>query len=96
MFRCSADAPERLPLVDGDMVGFQALDDVLRIGFGGVVRVALESDVGDDLSHDSASNPSGLRVPFDTITAFERFRHASALAARGETAAGPSTFATAC
>ena len=57
------------------MVGFIALDEILGLPFGGVVRVALEFHIGDDFLHDSAANPARFRIPFDVIAAFERLGH---------------------
>lgn len=59
------------------MIGFIAFDEILGLLFGGVVGVALERLIGNDLPHDSAANSTCFRIPFDVITAFERCRHLS-------------------
>ena len=58
-----------------DVVGFIALDEILRFFFGGMVGVALECHIRNDFLHDSAANPAGFRIPFDVIAASERPRH---------------------
>ena len=59
------------------MIGFIALDEILRFFFGGVVSVAFEFHFGNDFLHDSAANSTCFRVPFDVITTFERLGHLS-------------------
>ena len=60
-----------------DVVGFIALDEILRFFFGGVVGVAFEFHFGNDFLHDGAANSSCFRVPFDVIATFERLGHLS-------------------
>lgn len=58
-----------------DVIGFVALDEILGLFFGGVVRVALERHIGNDFLHDSPANATCFRIPFNVITAFERLGH---------------------
>ena len=58
-----------------EVIGFIALDEILRFFFGGVVSVPFEFHFGDDFVHDSAANSTCFRVPFDVITTFERLGH---------------------
>ena len=60
-----------------DAVSLITLDDVLRFVLRGVVHVALETNVGDNLLHDDAANSTCLGVPFDVITALERLGHST-------------------
>lgn len=57
------------------MVSLIALDEILGGFFGGVVRVALESHVGNDFLHDRAADAACLRIPCDVVAAFERLGH---------------------
>src|SRR5262249_51583457 len=59
-------------LVDRDVIGLQAFDEVLRLGFRGVMSVALHPDVRGHRSHHGASNPTSFRIPFDAIATLER------------------------
>lgn len=60
-----------------DVVGLVALDEILGLRFRGVMDVAFESHVGNDFLHDDAPNSTGLRIPFNVITALERLHHRS-------------------
>ncbi len=60
-----------------DVVGFIALDEILRFFFGGVAGVAFEFDFRNDFLHDGAANSTCFRVPFDVIATFERLGHLS-------------------
>lgn len=55
-----------------DVVGFIALDEILRFFFGGVVGIAFEFHSGNDFLRDSAANSPCFRAPFNVIAAFER------------------------
>jgi hypothetical protein len=61
--------------VNGDVVGFVALDQILRFFFGGVMSVAFEYHIGHNSLRDSAANWTCFRIPFDVIAAFERLGH---------------------
>ncbi len=61
--------------MDRNMIGFVALDQVLRRLPGRVVHVTFESGVGSDLFGDNAAKPASFRVPPHVITYAERFRH---------------------
>ena len=60
------------------VIGFVALDDILRLFFGSVVGVAFEFHFGNDFLHDRAANSTCFRVPFDVVATFERLGHLSA------------------
>ena len=65
-----------------DVIGFVALDEILRFFFGGVMRVTFGFHIGNDFLHDHAANSTCFRVPFDVITTFERLRHRSVASER--------------
>ena len=58
------------------MVCLITLDEILGFVFRGVVDIAFDSHVGNDLLYDKAANSAGLRVPLDVISSFEHFGHA--------------------
>ena len=60
-----------------DVIGFVALDEVLRLFLGSVVGVAFEFHFGNDFLYDSAANSTCFRVPFDVVATFERLGHLS-------------------
>ena len=60
-----------------DVIGFIAVDEILRFFFGGVVGVAFEFHFGNDFLHDRAANSTCFRVPFDVIASFEGLGHLS-------------------
>ena len=66
-----------------DVIGFVALDEILRFFFRSVVGVAFEFHFGNDFLHDSAANSTCFRVPFDVIATFERLGHLQSLPNRG-------------
>jgi hypothetical protein len=57
------------------VIGFGALNEILGFFFGGVVGVALKSNIGNYFLHDNAANPTHFRIPFDVIATFERLGH---------------------
>src|SRR5690348_11834813 len=57
------------------MVCLLALDDVLRLVLGRVMKVALEPRAADNLLHDHAANSSRFRVPTHMIAAPEVLAH---------------------
>ena len=59
----------------GDMVGFIALDFILRLIGIGVMRVSLVVDVFCMHLDDPAADASGLGIPGDVVADFETFRH---------------------
>lgn len=61
--------------MDRNMIGFVALDQVLRRFPGRMVHVTFEPGVGSDLFDDNAANPASFRVPPHVITYAEGFRH---------------------
>ena len=61
--------------MNSDVVGPRALYKVLRFILRGVVRVALEANIGDNFPEDHTANSSRFRVPFNTVTALERMSH---------------------
>jgi hypothetical protein len=63
--------------VNGDVIGFIALDEILGFLFSGVVRVAFEFHIGNHFLHYNAANSTCFRVPFDVIATFERLGHFS-------------------
>lgn len=62
-----------------DVIGFIALDQVLRFFFGGVASVAFEFHFGNDFLHDSAAHSTCFRVPLDVVATLERLGHLSVL-----------------
>lgn len=66
---------ERPSLVDSNVVGFVALDEVLRFVLRGMVHVAFEPHIGNDFLHHHAANPARFGVPFDVIAALECLWH---------------------
>src|ERR1700740_891842 len=64
--------------VNGDVVGLQALDDVLRVGFRCVMCISFEADIRHDLPDDRSPNTTRFRVPFDPIAALEGLPHTPA------------------
>src|SRR5215472_902398 len=65
------NAPESTAFVNRDVIRLQALDQVLRIGFRGVMRVPLDPSVRSHFLDDRASHTAGLRVPFDSVASLE-------------------------
>jgi len=63
--------------VNCDVIGFVALDEILRLFFGSVVGVAFEFHFGNDFLHDGAANSTCFRVPLDVIATLERLGHHS-------------------
>jgi hypothetical protein len=61
--------------VNCDVIGFIALDEILRLFFGGVVGIALEFHVRNHFLYNGAADLACFRIPFDVIAAFERFGH---------------------
>ena len=57
------------------VVGFIALDEILRFISRGVVHIPFEPHVRNNSLHDYAANSASLRVPFDMITALECLSH---------------------
>ena len=66
---------QRFCLVNCNVIGFIALDDVLRLFLRSMVQIALETNSCDNLLNDHATNPSCFRVPLNVVTALERLRH---------------------
>ena len=58
-----------------DVIGFIALDEILRLFFGGVVGIALEFHVGNHFLYNGAADPACFRIPSYVIAAFERLGH---------------------
>jgi hypothetical protein len=46
--------------VDRDVIGLQAFDEVLRLGFRGVMGISLDPNVRGHFSHHGASHPTGF------------------------------------
>src|SRR5689334_15416427 len=67
----SPQPPERGAFVQGDVLGFIALDLVLRFILAGVVRVAFIIHVFGVHPHNAASDPPRFRIPRDMIADFE-------------------------
>jgi hypothetical protein len=65
------DLLEGRPLVDRQVVGLVALDDVLRLLYRSVPLVAVEEDLPGHFLLDRPSHLSCLRVPFDMIARLE-------------------------
>ena len=57
--------------MDYYVVGFIALDEILRFLSRGVVHVPFEPHVRNNFLHDYAANSARLRVPCNMITALE-------------------------
>jgi hypothetical protein len=66
-------------LVDRQVVGLVALDDVLRLLFGGVPFVAFENNLRRRFLLDRSSNPPGFRIPLNMVAALEIGCHGSNL-----------------
>jgi len=66
---------QRFCLVNCNVIGFIALDDVLRLFLRSMVQIAFETNSCDNLLNDHATNPSCFRVPLNMVTALERLRH---------------------
>ena len=49
--------------MNGDVLGFIAFDEILRLVFGGVVGVALERHIGNHFLYDSAADAVCFRIP---------------------------------
>lgn len=58
-----------------DVIGFVALNEILGLFFGGVVRVAFEVHIGNRFLYDGAADPACFRIPSYVIAAFERLGH---------------------
>ncbi len=58
-----------------EVIGFIALNEILGLFFGGVVGVAFDFHIGNDLLDDSAADPACFRIPCDVIAAFECLGH---------------------
>jgi hypothetical protein len=69
------DVFQRRFLVNCDVVGPVALDQVLGLFLRSVMHVALKTSIGHHFLYNHAANSSGFRVPFDMVAAFEGFRH---------------------
>src|SRR5262249_19173084 len=69
------DLLEGGPLMDGQVVGLVALDDVLRLRFRGVPPVALKDDLPGHFLLDRPPDPACFRVPLDMIARLEVGRH---------------------
>jgi len=61
--------------VNRDVVGLVAPNEILRFVLRGVVDIAFESHIGDDLLHDNAANPTCFRIPCNVVAAFELLGH---------------------
>src|SRR5215472_18569410 len=57
------------------MVGFIALDEILRLFFRCVVYVAFEPHVRNNPLQNYAADAACFRVPLHVVTAFERLSH---------------------
>jgi hypothetical protein len=73
--RFPCDFSQRRTLVDGDVIGLVALDEILRLGFGGMPLVSLEGDLGSNLLLNHAGNASGFRVPRYAVACFKTPGH---------------------
>src|SRR5438132_6813933 len=69
------DFREGRPLVDREVVGLVALDDVLRLVFGSVPLVALEGDLGGHFLLNGSADPSRFRIPLNMISSPEVAGH---------------------
>jgi hypothetical protein len=59
--------------MDSYMIGFVAVDDVLRLVFRGVVNIAFESSVRRDFSGDHSAHTAGFRIPGDMVAHLKHF-----------------------
>jgi hypothetical protein len=57
--------------VDGNVIGFLALDEVLRLVPRGMMDVTFEAYVGNNFLHDDAAHSPCLRVPLHVVAVFE-------------------------
>ena len=64
-------APQRPPLVQGDVIGLVAPDRILRILGAGMMNVALVGHIFLVYPHDTATHPAGFRIPADVISDLE-------------------------
>ena len=64
--------PKGRAFVNCYVLGFIALDEILRFLSSGVVHIPFEPHVRNNFLHDYAANSACLRVPFNMITALER------------------------
>src|SRR6516164_4786723 len=70
-----ADTSKRAALVHGDVIGFVALDFVLRVVFRGVPQIALMGKIPPVHLDDFAAHARGFRVPADVAADSEFFSH---------------------
>jgi hypothetical protein len=63
--------PQCAALMEGDMVGFIALDFILRLILARVVGIAFVVDVFGVHPHHSAADAASLGIPADMIANFE-------------------------
>ena len=71
----SAQVPEHGTLVQRDVIGFVALDFVLRLVRRGTVDVALVIDRPCVNLDNCPAHPPGFRIPADMVADLEFFRH---------------------
>jgi hypothetical protein len=76
------DLRQSAALVHGDVVGFVALDLVLRIIFRAVMYIALEVYVARMFPDDNAFNVTGFGVPSDMVPDRELLYHPASLMSR--------------
>lgn len=57
LLRLSPDVSQCFPFVDRHMIGFVALNEVLRFLSRSVMHIAFDPYVGDDSLDDDAANP---------------------------------------
>ena len=67
----SLNALERFSLVNCNMIGFVAFDDVLRVVLRSMVNIAFESSVGDYLPEDHSANLACFGVPLNVVAGLE-------------------------
>jgi hypothetical protein len=79
-----AKLSERRVLVEGDMIGLDALDLILRNVGARVMGIALVVDIAHMHANDRATDPSGLGIPTHAITDLEGFGHDGELPQRLE------------
>src|SRR5262245_53166414 len=64
-------APQRTPLVQGDVIGLVALDGILRIIGARMMDVALVGYIPLIHPHDATTHAAGFRIPADVISDLE-------------------------
>lgn len=57
--------------MNGNVVGFVALDDVLRVFFGSVAHIPTPQNLFSDFLSDYAAHPASFGIPSDTVANFE-------------------------